>query len=414
MTSAETGEDTGLLDGIQIVDCDSHLTEPADLWASRVSAKWQGRMPVQQTVDGLTAWYVDGERWASTGGNTIGRVRQKILGTHVLNPFEEIDPSAYNVADRLTLMDEMGLYAQILYPNGVGFASNHIFAIDDIEQRTVVLQTFNDFYADVQDESGERLLPQALLPVWDMDLTVHEMTRLIDRGLRGFTLSDRPELLGLPELNDPYFDPMWDLFNESGAVANFHISAGKKREETEASRLGQYGTERGKIPEVAPQAWSTFGRMRHMAVRASQGYMSNVRIVANLCMSDMFDRYPKLKVVSAESGIGWVPFLLEALEYQLDEMVTDPEERSLQKRRPTEYFRDHLYVMFWFESHGPATAIPLIGANNVLIETDVPHPTCYYPGAREHFAKVMSGLDKPTVRRVLQDNAAELYRIAIP
>ena len=53
-------------------------------------------------------------------------------------------------------------------------------------------------------------------------------------------------------------------------------------------------------------------------------YMSNVRIIVNLCMSDLFDRYPKLKVVSAESGIGWIPFILEALEFQFDEMVTDP------------------------------------------------------------------------------------------
>jgi uncharacterized protein len=405
--------DSSALDGIQIVDCDSHFTEPEDLWSSRVTGKWKDRMPVLKTVDGLTAWYIDGDRWASTGGNTIGRGRRKILGTHVLNPFEMVDPSAYSVADRLALMDEMGIHIQVVYPNGVGFASNHIFAIEDAEQRTIVLQTFNDFYADIQEESGERLLPQALLPVWDMDLTVAEMTRLLDRGIRGFTLSDRPELLGLPELNDPYFYPMWDIFNETGAVANFHISSGKKREETESSRLGQSGFVPGRIPEVAPLAWSSFGRMRNVAVRAAQGYMSNVRIVTNLCMSDMFDRFPKLKVVSAESGIGWVPFLLEALEYQLDEMVADPEERSLQKRRPTEYFRDHLYVMFWFESHGPATAIPVIGAENVLVETDVPHPTCYYPGAREHFARVLSGLDAQTVRRVLQDNAAELYHIAL-
>jgi uncharacterized protein len=136
--------------------------------------------------------------------------------------------------------------------------------------------------------------------------------------------------------------------------------------------------------------------MRNIAVRAAQGYMSNVRIITNLCMNDVFDRFPKLKVVSAESGIGWVPFLLEALEYQLDEMITDPTERSLQKRRPAAYFRDHLYVMFWFESHGPATAIPVIATT------------------REHFAKVLAGLDRPTIRHVLQDNAAELYRITIP
>lgn len=227
-------------------------------------------------------------------------------------------------------------------------------------------------------------------------------------------MSDRPELLGLPELHEDYFTPMWDTFNESGAVANFHISAGKRRDEMEAGRAGLTPkASAGQPLTVANPSWSSFSPMRSLAVRAAQGFMSNVRIIANLCMSDMFDRFPNLKVVSAESGIGWIPFLLECLEYQLDEMVVDPQDRAVQQRRPTEYFRDHMYVMFWFERHAPATAIETIGVNNVLIETDVPHPTCFYPGAREHFADVLSGVDAATRRRVVQDNGAELYRVAL-
>src|SRR5207302_2060345 len=85
---------------------------------------------------------------------------------------------------------------------------------------------------------------------------------------------------------------------------------------------------------------------------ATQFYMSNVRIITNLCMGNLFDRYPNVRISSAESGIGWVPFVLEAMEFQLDEMVTDPAEVTLQKRRPTEYFRDHFYGSFWFEKVG--------------------------------------------------------------
>jgi uncharacterized protein len=99
------------------------------------------------------------------------------------------------------------------------------------------------------------------------------------------------------------------------------------------------------------------------------------------------------------------------LEFQLDEMVTDPTEAALQERRPTEYFRDHIYVMFWFERLGPSKMLEHVGVNNVLVETDVPHPTCLYPGAREHFASVMADVDPAIRKRVLQDNAAELYRL---
>jgi predicted TIM-barrel fold metal-dependent hydrolase len=416
--SQVVGDD--LLAGLRIIDCDSHWTEPPDLWTSRVPASMKDDVPVQRTVDGHTAWFLNGAVWASTGGNTIGANGEKILGAHMVQPFERIDGSAWLVRERLALLDQIGVYAQILYPNGIGFASNHLFAIEDEGQRMLVLRLYNDSLVDVQHESGDRLFPQAVLPIWDMELTIAEMTRLLDGGIRGFTLSDKPELLGLPELDEPYFDPMWQLFNDSGAVANFHIGAGARREELEALRASTTAghrqgavSDRRAAPAVAAPTWQSFGPQRRLAIYAAQMYMSNVRIIVNLCMSDVFDRFPRLKIVSAESGIGWVPFILEAMEYQYDEMVTLPDELSLAQKRPMEYFREHLYVMFWFEEIGAAKLIEDIGAGNVLVETDIPHPTCLYPGPREHFARVLGNLSEENRRRVLQDNAASLYNIPL-
>lgn len=399
---------------LKIIDCDTHFTEPPDLWSARVPASMRDRVPMMRTIDGRTAWYLHDEMWASIGGNVIGAGPEKVLGSHVLQPFDAVDPAAWSVKERLALMDDMGIHAAITYPNGVGFASNHVFAIEDHDERTLVLQIYNDFYADIQEESGGRLLPQAMLPIWDMDLTVKEMTRLIDRGITGFTLSDKPELLGLPELPEPYFDPMWDVFNESRTAANFHIGAGFRKEEQEAIRANNMAPAQGKpgeIPLVASPTWRTLPHQRRLATMATQFYMSNARIIANMCMSDLFDRFGNLKIVSAESGIGWVPFMLEALEFQFDEMVTDPDEVAATTRRPREFFRDHIYVMFWFEEVAARKLIADVGVNNVLVETDIPHPTCLYPNPVDRFARVMDALDHHTVRRVLQDNAAELYGI---
>lgn len=400
-------------DELWIVDCDAHFTEPPDLWTSRVAVTRRDRMPIQRTVDGRTGWYIDGESWASIGGNTIRSGRQKVLGEHIVQPFDDLDPSAWSVPERLQLMDELGIAAQVVYPNAIGFSSNHIFAIKDEQVRLEVMRLFNDFYVDLQASSGGRLIPQAMLPVWDMALTVQEMTRLIDQGIRGFTLSDKPELLGLPELPERYFEPMWDTFDQSGAIVNFHIGAGNRREDIEAIRAARYRTEPpvDTAKAVADPSWRSFGMQRRLAVGATQIPMSNVRILTNLCMSDMFDRYPNLQVVSAESGIGWVPFILESMEFQLDEMVTDPGEAAVQQRRPTEYFRDHIYVMFWFESYAPAHMIEHIGVGNVLVETDVPHPTCLYPATRAHFDKVLAGVDPDVRRQVLRDNGAKLYSV---
>ena len=208
---------------------------------------------------------------------------------------------------------------------------------------------------------------------------------------------------------------MWDLFNESGAVVNFHTGSGIRREETEAIRAARYAESPRPASGAAPSpSWNSFGPQRRLAVGATQVSMSNVRIIVNLCMSDLFDRYPRLQVVSAESGIGWIPFILESMEFQLDEMVTDPDEVVLQSRRPTEYFGDHIYVMFWFETYAPQTMLDHIGVERILVETDLPHPTCLYPSPRKHFAKVLSSVPRDTRRRILRDNAVELYHLDVP
>jgi predicted TIM-barrel fold metal-dependent hydrolase len=408
------------LGGLKIIDCDAHFTEPPDLWTSRAPLSMREKVPVLRTIDGFTGWHLNGELWAGCGGNTIELGREKVRGLFTLQPFDRVDPSSWLPEERLKLMDEMGIHAQVIYPNGIGFTSNHIFAIDDPKQRIAILRMYNDFLVDVQEMSNERLFPQAILPIWDMQLTIDEMERLLAKDIRGFTLSDRPELLGLPELPEPYFDPMWDLFSASSAVANFHIGSGNRREDRAASMEARRRLQRGEKlsqastpPAVAPKAWSSHGVQRRVSVEAAQNYVSNIRIIVNLCMSNLFDRFPNLKIVSAESGIGWVPFLMEALEYQFDEMVVGSNEVSATERRPSEYFKDHLYVMFWFEKHAPSTFLEAVGINNVLVETDVPHPTCLFPKPRDHFAKVLVNVSPHARQRILQDNAAELYRIPL-
>jgi uncharacterized protein len=320
MTQTPAIDADAVLEGLRIVDGDAHFTEPPDLWTARAPRRLRDRVPLQQTVDGVTAWYLDDRVFASIGGNTLERGNHKVLGTQTVQPWDQVDPSTWDVKARLALLDQMGVYAQILYPNAVGFASNSIMGIEDLPLRNAVQEMYNDFLVDIQGQSGDRLFPQAVLPVWDMDLTVREMTRLREKGITGFTITDKPHMIGLPDLDAPYFAPMWSLANDMGTVINFHIGSGGLRQmQTEdpaiAEQIRRGSAVAGPNPDLY---WESFGPQRRLAILATQFYMSNVRIILNLCMSDMFDRYPNVKVASAESGIGWVPFVLEAIEYQLD------------------------------------------------------------------------------------------------
>jgi uncharacterized protein len=107
--------------------------------------------------------------------------------------------------------------------------------------------------------------------------------------------------------------------------------------------------------------------------------------------------------------MGWVPFAVEALEHQFREMM--PSSKTNLSRRPKEYFRDHFWCTFWFESAGPKLLLEEIGVDKVMFETDFPHPTSLYPGVQEHIVDVLGGYDFATKKKVLQDNATELYRL---
>ena len=397
-----------IMGDLKIVDGDSHFAEPADLWTSRAPASMRDQMPQIKKIEGGSTvsdygWFIGEDFWTGLGGHTIATGLKKTKGVLCL-PYADIDEAAFTVEGRVRIMDEQGVYASVLYPNAMGFASNMMLAIPDVEFRTLLLRLYNDALVDYQNESGGRLLGQAVLPTWDMDLTVAEMNRMLGAGITGFTITDKPHLLGQPDLDDEYFAPMWSLANEAGIAMNFHIGSGAP------PTIGKTSPMAGKNSDVF---WESFGPQRRMAILATQFYMSNVRIITNMIMSDMFDRYPNVKIVSAESGAGWVPFMLEAAEYQLDEMVTDPSERSLQQKRPKEYFRSNIFVMSWFEKSF-VKVLDDIGVDNVMLMTDIPHPTCLYPDTRAYFAEVTKDLAPDVRRKLVQDTAARVYGVTVP
>ena len=189
--------------------------------------------------------------------------------------------------------------------------------VKDQELRTLCIQIYNDAVAEVQAQSNGRLFPMAMLPVWDREATLRELRRAKeDLHLRGVLMSDYPDGLGLPDYGNSYWDPFWELCNDLDLPMNFHIGG----------RGSKIDAEWGKtLP------WASFGPQRSGVVQNTAFMMSNATTIANFVLSGLFDRYPNLKLVSVESGVGWIPYLMEGLEYQLDEFAGD-ECKDLQRR----------------------------------------------------------------------------------
>jgi predicted TIM-barrel fold metal-dependent hydrolase len=140
--------------------------------------------------------------------------------------------------------------------------------------------------------------------------------------------------------------------------------------------------------------------------------LDNSRFIANLVLSDVPLKWPDLKWVSVESGIGWIPYVLERIDYEYREDL--PGRKPPDRPSALETFRSNIYGCFWFEHAGPVLLLDYLGADNVLWETDFPHPTSLYPSPVERTAEALRDVDRDSVRKVMQDNACRLYRLEPP
>ena len=148
-----------------------------------------------------------------------------------------------------------------------------------------------------------------------------------------------------------------------------------------------------------------------LAIGGTLLFIGNARVVTNVILAGIFDRYPKLKMVSVESGVGWIPFILEALDYEMAENA--PRELDQMSKLPSEYFKSNLYATFWFENNRNKLPdlIESVGEDNILFETDFPHPTCLYPNPLASVVDKMATLSPEARRKIMGENARKLYRL---
>lgn len=374
---------------IKVIDVDCHLSEPADLWKKGVPASMRDRAPYLAVHDGMEYWMI-GDTPVSVGGASVIKANgDKLLGRFGMALRSEVHPATYDVASRVAMMDELGVWGEICYPNSFQSASATLLKWYDKDFAENMIRIYNDYCAESQKSTGGRVIPMALLPVWDSKAMEKEARRCVDLGLKGFNLPDRPEQFEIPSMIKDHWAPLFELCNATGMPINFHIATGG---------VDGYAL-----------VWDGFEFERKLAVGSMLFYVGNAATIANFIISGLFDKYPKLKMVSVESGVGWIPFVLDALEYQVDEMMPT---KKLQKR-PSEYYRDNMFASFWFENRGLKRVLEELGTDNVMFETDFPHPTSIYPDPQTQIETSIGQFDFATRRKLLQDNAVRCYNLKL-
>jgi uncharacterized protein len=381
-----------LFDRFDVIDVDTHITEPPDTWTARMSEKWGDAVPHIERIDGCDTWVINGVPWAKPGHTAMAGFDGSLPDAP--KTYDDMLAAAWDPVARVEFMDQQGIRAQVLYPNVGGFGAGAWFDRGEPAFALDCVRAYNDFQTDFASVAPERLVPIVSLPFWDVPAAVAEIERSLGNGHGGINFCNSPDKYGQPHLWDTHWDPIWAAARDARVTVNFHIGGGRIGEQIGA------GTEMG---------WrANFSRVSSML------FTDNLGCISDLIHGGVCHRFPDVKFVSVESGVAMIPGALEAFDWQWRNsgVVYEHPEYDL---LPSEYFRRQIYGCFWFERDAVIPAL-LSYPDNMLYETDFPHPTCQHPGPRtpavepEVYADAtLASLPDEVLAKVLHDTAAGLY-----
>jgi predicted TIM-barrel fold metal-dependent hydrolase len=372
----------------RIISADDHIDLqwlPKDLWQKRVPAQWRDRAPnVVDTSDG-PAWVCGDDRWdlwggragaaGAQGGRRTAIERGGVLEHGVLRPT--------TTALRLADMDRDGVDATVMYGPIVPLL------IKDPDLRKVCYRAYNDWLAEFCATAPERLVGAGLIPIDDPKTAADEVRYLRQIGLRtGMFLAARVET----PLWEEVWEPLWEAGAETGIPIGFHLGGGLRTVAFSGPKANNAG---------------------NMGVRVACSTLQMDEPIAAVIFSGALERHPTLKVVLAETGIGWLPYMLERLDDTYRKFL-DAEEYwrahgGLQlTMAPTAYWRRQVWATFQTDLAG-LRLIDSIGADRVMWASDYPHADSTWPESQQAIADNFKGVDAATRQRVLCDNARALY-----
>ena len=379
-----------------IIDSDSHVTEPRDVWTSRVPSRYVDDVPhVERQDDGTDVWVLQGQRLGALG--VTAPAGWPDFPPNYPPTLEDVHPGAHDAHARLRYMDEAGIWAQVLYPNVGGFGSENFLNLDDAALKMLCVEVYNDFLLEWAAADLQRLLPIVATPFWDVPATVREIERCAPLGSRGVLFTGEPQRYGLPYLGDHHWDPLWSAAQAAGLPVHFHIGNA------------------GELPTLmTPERIAAHGVPASQAFAAVDLFMKNGVQCCDLITCGLLPRFPDLKFVSVESGMGWLPFMLEAADYSYLGAFAKGRQPPPDELLPSELFARQVFVTYWFEQIAPTHLLDVIPIDSVLFETDFPHTTCLFGNIQETIERGLGHVSEEMRQKIIWGNAARLYGIETP
>ena len=376
----------------KVISADCHIDLiwlPTDLFTEKAAAKFKDRMPYVTEGE-------KGPKWVSKNGGEFGLVngmgsagREYVPGVIHRSDrmastglYEDGKKGIRRLTDpdlRIKDQDRDGVQAEVLF--GILGATGRL---NDLEASFEMMRIYNDWLAEFCDSHPERFAGLASIPSQDIPAAVAEIERVAKRGaVRGVEIANNHDML---PLYHPDWYPMWAAANEAKLPVHFHT-----------------------IGPLKPD-WSSYEPMQQrqaFAVHISSFQLAMSKILMEIIYGGVLEAYPNLKIVIAEAGIGWIPYVLDHMDLEWEDQFKD----LTLKMKPSDYWRRQCKATYQTDRVG-ARLLDMIGEDNVMWGSDFPHPDGVWPDSQEFIQNELGYLDEATRRKVICTNAAELYGFA--
>lgn len=381
-----------------MVSADCHAQEPATYLADYIDAAFRERIPRLERR-------TDGSEWMITEGNRPQLVKRG-ADTETVQPrqaFERpehdrhiqarMEPeddlrnkSGLTIEQRLADQARDGIDIELIFPN----KGLLCWATPDPVFADAMCRAWNrwahDWFDGARGWNDGRTRPLASIATGDIDLATTEARWAAEHGFVGLCLGNSPvygpKQWGHLEYNDPAFESFWSLCEELRLPVTFHVSTGR-----DPRAVGGNG---GAIINYVCHSMET-----------------TIEPLVQLITSGVFERHPQLQAGIVESGIGFVPWLLETMDYayRAHHMWVRPVIPEL----PSTYFRQHCFATFQEDHVGLDAAERHDVVDNLMWANDYPHHEGSWPFSAESIERQMGGLTDESRAKILGLNAQRVF-----
>jgi predicted TIM-barrel fold metal-dependent hydrolase len=393
----------------KIISVDDHVIEPPHVWTDRLPRRYREVGPRIERMPLAELTMIGGQYQVTAGGDgppvdfwhyeDLLMPHRRIIAAAGFAPdeigltgitYDDMRPGFYEPKARLEDMDVNWVEASLCFPTFPRFCGQTFLEAADKDLALLCVQAYNDWMVEEWcGDSGGRLIPLCLVPLWDVDLAATEIRRNAARGVRAVAFCEIPAYLGLPSIHDAgrHWDPFFTACAETGTVVCMHIGSSSR------------------MPSTSVDAPPSVG--------ASLSFNNAIASLADYLFSGVLVRFPTLKLAYSEGQIGWIPYILERCDEVWSQHGGWTKAKEMLPEPPSAYYYRHVYGCFFRDRHG-IDSLAIVGEDNVTFETDYPHTDSTWPRTKEVAQELMGHLPPEVIHKLLRGNAIRMLSLDLP